>query len=253
MSEVQWQSSVLELFNELGEISSKIQGEAVSALGEIERRGCLASVVPWLDLGITLAQATGALGLRYFKESPTVLGFLGEAPQRDELLAQALELADEPMDSAPQCAYEWLKVLPELSKEHSLDDLQQWAKLGMELAGWNYVLGNEFFRESPAIARAIPLEVAKDWIAYGMKLMVQNSFGKPDYVGTLEFFRTSPSLLVDIPELEVKRRVVEVGSNLADRSPEQAIVFFSRSSNHFGAIALPRMESPSTQVWAIDC
>ena len=173
LAEGQCQSAVFELCEELGEISSKIQGEAISALGEVSRRGCLASVVPWLDLGITLAQATGALGLRYFKESPLILGLLGEAPHRDRLLAQVLELADGPLDSAPQCAYEWLKVMPELSQEHSLEEIQQWASLGIELAEWNYVLGNEFFRESPSIARAIPLEAAKNWIGFGMKLMVQ--------------------------------------------------------------------------------
>ena len=229
LADIQCQSALLELLDELGEISSKIQGEAISALGEIGRRGCLGSVVPWLDLGITLAQTTGALGLRYFKESPTILGFLGEPPQRDELLAQVMELADGPTDSAPQCAYEWFKVLPQLSQDHSREDMQQWASLGMELAGWNYVLGNEFFRESPAIARAIPLEGAKDWIGFGMKLMVQNSFGKPDYVGTLEFFRTSPSLFLEIAEPEVKRRVIDLGSNLADRSPEQAITFLAEA------------------------
>ena len=76
LAKIQCQSAILELLDELGEVSFKIQGEAISALGEIGRRGCLASVVPWLDLGITLAQATGALGLRYFKESPIILGFL---------------------------------------------------------------------------------------------------------------------------------------------------------------------------------
>ena len=119
---VQCQISVLELFDELEEISSKIQGEAVSALGEVGRRGCLASVVPWLDLGIMLAQTSGALGLRYFKESPTILGFLEQAHQRDKLLAQVLELADGPSESAPQCAYEWLKVLPQLAQEHPLEE-----------------------------------------------------------------------------------------------------------------------------------
>ena len=225
----QCQSSVLELLDELEEISSKVQGEAVSALGEVGRRGCLASVVPWLDLGITLAQASGALGLRYFKESPTILGFLDQADQRDELLAQVLELADGPSESAPQCAYEWFKVLPQLSQDHSLEDMQQWASVGMELAGWNYVLGNEFFRESPAIAHAIPLAAAKDWIGFGMKLMVQNSLGKPDYVGTLEFFRTSPNLFLEVPEPDVKRWIIDLGSNLADRSPEQAIAFLAEA------------------------
>ncbi len=230
IAEGQVQSTILELLEELGEISSKIQGEAISALGEVSRRGCLNSVVPWLDLGITLSQATGALGLRFFKESPMILGFLGEAAERDQLLGQVMELADGPVESAPQCAYEWFKVLPQLSQDHSRTDLQQWAALGIELAGWNYVLGNEFFRESPAIARAIPLQGAKDWIAFGMKLMVQNSFGKPDYVGTLEFFRASPSLFGEIAEPEVKRRVIDLGSNLADRSPEQAIAFLAEAS-----------------------
>ena len=227
LAEAQNQNLVLELLDELKEISNKVQGEAVSSLGEVGRRGCLASVVPWLDLGITLAQASGALGLRYFKESPLILGLFDEACSRDELLAHVLELADGPLESAPQCAYEWLKVLPQLAQEHPLEELQQWALLGMELAGWNYVLGNEFFRESPSIAQAIPLEAAKAWIGFGMKLMVQNSFGKPDYVGTLEFFRTSPSLFLEVSDPDVKRWVIDLGSNLADRSPEQAIAFLA--------------------------
>ncbi len=224
---IKGQVPVLELLHELGEVSSKIQSEAISALGEVGRRECLASVVPWLDLGITLAQATGALGLRYFKESPIVLGFLQPAHQRDELLAHVLELADGPTEAAPQCAYEWFKVLPQLAHDHSLEDLQQWADLGMELAGWNYVLGNEFFRESPAIMKAIPLEGAKGWTGFGMKLVVQNSFGKPDYVGTLEFFRNSPQLFAELPNLEVKQRVIDLGSTLAGHSPDQAVLFLA--------------------------
>ncbi|MEO8327096.1 MAG: hypothetical protein ABI618_14675, partial [Nitrospirota bacterium] len=39
---------VLELLIELQEISSKIQGEAIWSLGELNRKGCLASVIPWL-------------------------------------------------------------------------------------------------------------------------------------------------------------------------------------------------------------
>lgn len=242
LTEAQGQSHVLELLGELGEISTKIQGEAVSALGEVERRGCLPSVASWLDLGITLAQSSGALGLRYFKESPTILSFLKEAPHRDQLLAQVLELADGPSEFAPQCAYEWFKVLPQLAQEHSLEDIQQWASLGMELAGWNYILGNEFLRESPAIARAIPLEAAKSWIGFGMKLIVPNSLGKPDYVGPLEFFRSSPRLFLEIEDPDVKCRVIDLGSNLADRSPEQAIVFVAEAP-----AMLSRLPSPEWQ------
>ncbi|MEJ2230702.1 MAG: VWA domain-containing protein [Nitrospirales bacterium] len=229
LREADHRAPVLELLNELKEISSKIQGEAVWALGEVNRRGCLDSVIPWLDLGITFAQASGALGLRYFKESPMILGFLEQGPKRDTLLAHVLELADGSIESAPQCAYEWLKVLPQLCGEISLSEIQEWARLGMELAAWNYVLGNEFFRECPSIAQAIPLESAKTWIGFGMKLMVQNSFGKPDYIGTLEFFRTSPSLFLDIKEAKVKQWVIDLGSNLAEHSPEQAVSFLAKA------------------------
>ncbi|TFG60417.1 MAG: hypothetical protein E4H32_08660, partial [Nitrospirales bacterium] len=41
LADIQCQSAILELLDELGEISSKIQGEAISALGELARRGCL--------------------------------------------------------------------------------------------------------------------------------------------------------------------------------------------------------------------
>ena len=229
LAEFRCETTVFELFDELGEMSSKVQGKAISVLSEMSEKDCLPSVVPWLDLGIVLTQSSGALGLRYFSESPTILYFVQTSELRHQLLAHVLELADESVESAPHCAYEWLKVLPELSKEHSLQEIQQWAELGMELARWNYVVGNEFFRESPAIVDAIPLESARDWIGFGMKLMVQNSLGKPDYLGTLEFFRASPNLFREITEPDVKQQVVVVGSNLADRSPEQAMTFLAEA------------------------
>ncbi|WP_342349594.1 VWA domain-containing protein [uncultured Nitrospira sp.] len=228
---------VLELLIELQEISSKIQSEAVWSLGELNRKGCLASVIPWLDLGITFAQASGALGLRYFKESPMILGFLEGESNRDELLAHVLELADGSNEAAPQCAYEWFKVLPQVCGEMAIPELQEWARLGMDLSEWNYVLGNEFFRECPSIARAVPLESAKSWIGFGMKLMVQNSFGKPDYIGTLEFFRTSPSLFLEFNDANVKQRVIDLGSRLADHSPEQAIVFLAKATEDLARVS----------------
>ncbi|MGD9850828.1 MAG: nitric oxide reductase activation protein NorD [Nitrospirales bacterium] len=223
------QAQVLELLGELRDISSKVQGEAIRGLGELLRNKALSSVVPWLDLGITLAQASGALGLRYFKESPGILGFWEHSSRRDGLLALVLDLADSPLETAPQCAYEYFKVLSEFPAEVSIEELQQWAALGFELAGWDYVLGNEFFRQCHKIQRAIPLDLAKGWTGFGMKLMVQNSLGKPDYIGTLEFFRSSPSLFWEISEPEVKGRVIALGNALADRSPEQAVLFLAEA------------------------
>ncbi|MGE0473788.1 MAG: nitric oxide reductase activation protein NorD [Nitrospirales bacterium] len=223
------QIQVLELLGELREVSSKIQGEAIRGLGELFRNKALSSVVPWLDLGITLSQASGALGLRYFKESPGILGFWEPSSKTDHLLAMVLDLADSPSETAAQCAYEYFKALSEFPADVSIEELQQWAALGFELAGWDYVLGNEFFRECPNVQRAIPLELAKGWTGFGMKLMVQNSLGKPDYIGTLEFFRSSPSLFLEIPEPEVKERVIDLGTALADQSPEQAVLFLAEA------------------------
>lgn len=223
------QGQVLELLIELKEVSSKVQGEAIRGLGELLRNRAMPSVVPWLDLGITLAQGSGALGLRYFKESPGILGFWEHSSRRDDLLAMIMDLADSPLETASHCAYEYFKVLSEFPSEVSISELQQWAALGFELAGWDYVLGNEFFRECPKVQRAIPLEFAKGWTGFGMKLMVQNSLGKPDYIGTLEFFRSSPSLFGEISDPEVKGRVIDLGNALADRSPEQAVLFLAEA------------------------
>src|SRR5690349_3066865 len=61
-----------------------------------------------------------------------------------------------------------------------------------------------------------------------MKLVTQNSLGKTDYVGTLEFFRTSPAILDDIAG-PVRAGVIDVGSIVADRSPQLAIDFLAEA------------------------
>lgn len=219
--------SAWELFEELGGISSKIQGEAVRGLGALLRGKGLLYAVPWLDVGITLSQATGALGLRYFKESPAILHFLESDSACGEMLHQVMEMADGSEETAAHCAYEWFKVLPQLRLEIPFAECTSWAALGMELAEWNYVLGNELFRELPNIVRAIPLKQAQAWIGFGMKLVVENKFGKPDYLGTLEFFRTSPQLFEEVVDGDSQRGVIDLGSNLADHSPELAISFLA--------------------------
>jgi len=230
LSRSQQQGQVFKLLEELQDVSSKVQSEAIRGLAELLRNRSMSSVIPWLDLGITLAQESGALGLRYYKESPGILGFWEQSSRMDLLLRMVLELADGPLETAPHCAYEFFKGLSEFPEKVSVEELRQWAELGLEIAGWNYTLGNEFFRECPKIQRAIPLELAKGWTGFGMKLMVQNSLGKPDYIGTLEFFRTSPSLFLEIPEVEVKGRVIDLGSTLASRSPEHAIQLLADAS-----------------------
>jgi hypothetical protein len=67
-------SVVLSLLEELTEVSGKVGCAAVEALPELARRAGLAPVVPWLNLGIVLVESSGASALKYFKESPRMLG-----------------------------------------------------------------------------------------------------------------------------------------------------------------------------------
>ena len=221
--------TVCELLEELQDASSKIASEAIWTLEEFHRRCGFETVIPWLDLGISLTQTRGALGLRYFKESPLILGVVDESDHRKAILELTLELADGSLDVAPNCAFELFKKAPELLLEIPMAALQSWAEIGMELAQWDYVLGVEFFYESPKIAHSISLDLLRGWIGFGMKLVTKNSLGKTDYVGTIEFFRSSPTILKEIPEEEVQRLVIDLGSTIAEQSPEFAISFLAES------------------------
>ena len=225
-----------DLLLELQDLSSKIASEAVWALPEFLRRCECETVVPWLDLGIALTQASGALGLRYFKESPLILGVVDQQDHRAHLLALALELTDSQFEVAPNCAFEFFKKAPELLLEVPISEIGLWAEIGMELSQWDYVLGKEFFLESPSIAKVLGKDHVRDWVGFGMKLVTQNSLGKPDYVGTLEFFRTSPALLNEIPEPEVRPWVVSLGTVLAGHSPQQAITFIAQVPSLLGVL-----------------
>jgi cobalamin biosynthesis protein CobT len=225
-----------DLLLELQDLSSKIASEAVWALPDFIRRCEFDTVVPWLDLGIGLTQASGAIGLRYFKESPLILGVMENQDHRKQLLALALELTDGPSEVAPNCALEFFKKAPELLLEVPISEIGIWAEIGMELAQWDYVLGNEFFRESPSIAKVLGKHHVRDWVGFGMKLVTQNSLGKPDYVGTLEFFRTSPALLNEIQDPEVRPWVVNLGAVLAGHSSQQAITFLAQAASLLGML-----------------
>ncbi|GJL52896.1 MAG: hypothetical protein NPIRA02_00280 [Nitrospirales bacterium] len=226
--------TVWELCEELREASSKIASEAVWTLAEFHRRCGLETVVPWLDLGISLTQSKGALGLRYFKESPLILGVLETAESRRVILQLTLELADGPSDVAPNCAFAFFKKAPELLLEIPMMQLQVWAEIGMDLAQWDYVLGNEFFHECPSIAHVIPQDLVREWIGFGMKLVTNNSLGKTDYVGTIEYFRSSPVIFSAIPEEGVKSWVIKLGTAIAEQSPSLAISFLADSPRVLG-------------------
>ncbi|MDA0737658.1 MAG: VWA domain-containing protein [Nitrospirae bacterium] len=220
-------AQVLELLSELQESSAKLVGGAIEALPEVLRRCDPQTVVPWLDLTIGLASLSGAVTLKYLRESPHILGILEDPAQRQQVLSTALEVADNDSEYAANCAFEFFRKTPELLFADANIDLAGWAEVGQELTDWNQVLGIEFFRECVNVAEVLPLDEVRPWVAFGTKLITQNSLGKTDYVGILEFFRTSPSLLKDIDTIEIRPRVVSLGSTLADRSPEIALTFLA--------------------------
>lgn len=218
-------AAVVELLDELHAASSKAGRSAVEALPEMQRRGGLAEIASWLDLGVALAGSSGATAMRYFRESPLLLRLIEPAAARGRVLELALELAE----TEPAAALELLRVAPELLAVLALDELPAWIELSIELARCDYVLGIELLKQAPAVARAIPVRMVRDWAAFGMKLITQNSLGKTDYLGTLEFFRTSPAILGDVEGLSVRAGLIDLGSVVAGRDPATAIALLAEA------------------------
>ncbi|MBM4124213.1 MAG: VWA domain-containing protein [Nitrospira sp.] len=213
-------AAVLELLEELKEASPKAAAAALEALPELLRCGAWGSLASWLDLAVALAESSGATALRYVKESPLVLGLFESATARERALGLALELADRDVN----VALEFIRIAPALLAVLPDAQLAAWGEAGLDLARVDHILGLEFFRQSPAIAAVVPLDQVRAWAGFGVKLITQNSLDKTDYIGTMEFFRTSPAILGDIEGAAVRKLVVELGSVLADRDPQCAIL-----------------------------
>ena len=230
---------VFELLQELEPRSAKLAGQAMEALPEMVERCGPEPVVSWLDVAVTLAGLSGAITMKYLNESPRLLGILESAGLRQTVLETTLELADSDSEFAANCAFEFFRKAPELLLADSQTDLARWAEIGRELTDWNHVLGIEFIRECPRVAEVLALEDVRPWVAFGMKLITQNSLGKPDYVGILEFFRTSPDLLREIPDADLHPKIVSVGSTLADQSPETALTFLAEAPGLMALLPSP--------------
>ncbi len=212
------------LLEELTDAAPKAARGAIEALVELQRRGLLAEVLPWLDLGVAIAADSGALALRYFKESPLLLGLL-DPPHRAVVLAAGLELADRQAN----VAVEFIRVAPEVVPVLPQAEWATWMELACELSETDFALAVEYIRQIPAIARVLSLDTVRAWMQFGMTLIVENSLGKPDYLGALEFFRTSPGILEDIPDQTSRHQVIRVGAQLAERSPETGIALLAEA------------------------
>lgn len=226
----------LTLLDELQELSPKAARAAIEALPELDRRGGFSHLLLWLDLGVALAESSGASALKYFKNSPLVLGLIEQDDARTEVLKIGLEIAEQD----PNVALEFIQHAPQIVSEVPADQLRPWLDIGIELTQTNVVVGLEFIRQIPTLIRILPLDSVRDWAALGMKLIIPNSLGKPDYVATIEFLRASPAILEEIEHVTVRGKVMSLCLLLAGHSPEVALKWLPESPGCLRA--LPSMD-----------
>ena len=221
----QTSAAVRELLDELEDLSAKAVHAAVEALPELDRRAGLAHVVSWLDLGVALAESSGATALKYFKDSPLILGLLEPPGARTAVLEIGLELADRDAN----VTLEYLRVTPQILSVSSLGEVRPWLDIGIELTSVDVVVGLEYIRQIPRVASVLPIGDVRDWLAFGMKLVAPNTLGKPDYMAAMEFMRTSPTILEDIEHPSVRSKALSLGIVLAERSAQSGVTWLAES------------------------
>jgi nitric oxide reductase NorD protein len=221
----QTMAAVRELLDELDDLSAKAVHAAIEALPELDRRAGLAHVVPWLDLGVALAESSGATALKYFKDSPLILGLLEPPEARTAVLEIGLELADRDAN----VTLEYLRVTPQILSVSSLGEVRPWLDIGIELTSVDVVVGLEYIRQIPRVASVLPIGDVRDWLAFGMKLVAPNTLGKPDYMAAMEFMRTSPTILEDIEHPSVRSKALSLGIVLAERSAQSGVTWLAES------------------------
>lgn len=229
-------AAVLTLLDELEEVSAKAARAAIEALPDLDRRAGLSQIIPWLDLGVALAESSGATALKYFKDSPLILGVIEQADARAAVLALGLEIAEQDAN----VAWEYLRTAPQILAVVPSEQLKPWLEISVELTQLDVVAGLEYIRQIPKLAPVLPLGEVRGWLSFGMKLIAPNSLGKPDYIATMEFLRTSPAILGDIEHLPVRSKVVALGASLAERAPESGIAWLAESPRLLRA--LPSMD-----------
>jgi nitric oxide reductase NorD protein len=218
-------AAVQELLDELEDLSAKAVHAAIEALPELDRRAGLAHVVSWLDLGVALAELSGATALKYFKDSPLILGLLEPPGARTAVLEIGLELADRDAN----VTLEYLRVTPQILSVSSLGEVRPWLDIGIELTSADVVVGLEYIRQIPRVASVLPIGDVRDWLAFGMKLVTPNTLGKPDYMAAMEFMRTSPTILEDIEHPGVRSKALSLGIVLVEQSAQAGVTWLAES------------------------
>ncbi len=216
---------VQDLLDELEEASAKAARAAKEALPELDRRAGLSLIIPWLDLGVAVAESSGATALKYFKDTPLILGLIEPADSRASVLVVGLEIADQDAN----VALEYLRAAPQIVSVVPHSDLGLWLTIGIEVTKVDVVVGLEYIRQIPTLAPVLPIGEVRSWLSFGMKLIEPNTLGKPDYIAVMEFLRRSPAILGEIEQPAVRSKVLSLGTVLSDHSPESGAVWLGES------------------------
>jgi hypothetical protein len=215
---------VTALLDELETVSAKVTEAALDALPALDRCASLDVVVPWLNMGLVIAESSGATALRYFKESPALLSLL-EADGRRHALIIGRDMADRHVG----VAMEFLRAAPDLFRVLPARDIGPWLEVGLDLATVDAVVGLEYLRQLPQVAPILRLEDVRLWLSVGLQLVTTNTLGKPDYLAAIEFLRTSPGMLNAIPQPAIRSTVLSLAAVLARRSPASAVEWLAES------------------------
>jgi hypothetical protein len=219
--------AVLYLLRELTDVSPKAARAAMEAFLELDRRGALEQIVPWLDLAVSLAQSSGATALKYIKDSPLALGLIHPSENRTAVLHLGLELAEQDAN----VALEYIRHAPHISTVLEPTGVKPWLEIALDITRTDVVVGLEYVRQIPTLVPVMPLDEVKRWLQLSVKLITPNVFGKPDYMATMEFLRTSPALLAETGEVTVRSKVLALAALLAERSTEAGIAWLAESSS----------------------
>jgi hypothetical protein len=93
----------------------------------------------------------------------------------------ALELAEHDAN----VSWEYLKTAPQIATALPMDQWPAWLDIGLEMTRLEPVVGLEYIRQIPALVPVLGAPDVRQWLVFGMKLIMPNSLGKPDYDGIL--------------------------------------------------------------------
>ena len=136
----------------------------------------------WVGMGMSLAEVSTALSIRFFRQGPTPFSTLSDPALQERFLREGIALARE----NPHLALEYYQQAPLLLAEVRLapDALHEWATQGMLLGQDDYTLAVEYFRIAAALLPVVPLSHLGRWVAVARRIT-------PLY-SQIVFIRTSP-------------------------------------------------------------